>query len=244
MKRVVILIDGQNLFYALRGLDLYDRNVNWNKLFQSLLEPHDELLRVYWFRPQKLQDSHYTPEVLKKQIVYKHYHQYYSAYRKGEYFRIPESIMAGINEKFSIVERWLTEQRKRFISVELNYDQICLENSDIEIVKRGIVKINPYIREYIGEKGVDITLAVKMISLSVEKKCDKIILISGDYDYIEAINYVKNNMTKIHIVKIHKGNPPKNRNMSRDLSIMADKIIDIYEEELKNRFLKTAVTVS
>jgi uncharacterized LabA/DUF88 family protein len=50
---------------------------------------------------------------------------------------------------------------------------------------------------------VDIALAVKMISLSVENKCDKIILVRGDYDYADAINYVKNSITKIHLVTLH-----------------------------------------
>jgi uncharacterized LabA/DUF88 family protein len=118
------------------------------------------------------------------------------------------------------------------------YDQLCLDNNDIEIVKRGIVKVNPYTQEYTGEKGVDIALAVKMISLSIEKKCDKIILVSGDYDYAEAISYVKNNMTKVNIVKLHKGFPPKNRNMSRDLSVLADKIIDLFEADIKTNYLK------
>lgn len=113
-----------------------------------------------------------------------------------------------------------------------------MEYEDIEIVKTGVVKVNPYLLTYTGEKEVDISLAVKMISLSVEGKCDKIILISGDFDYAEAIKFVKNNMTKIHILKIHKGYPPKNRSVSRDLAILADKVIDVYESELREKFLK------
>ena len=45
-------------------------------------------------------------------------------------------------------------------------------------------------------------------------------------------------MTKVHIVKIHRGYPPRNKNMSRDLSVLADKIIDIYEADIKGQFLK------
>jgi uncharacterized LabA/DUF88 family protein len=105
-------------------------------------------------------------------------------------------------------------------------------------VKTGVVKVNPFIQEYVGEKGVDIALAVKMISLSVEKKCDKLILVSGDFDYAEAMKFVKNNMTKIHLVKLHKGIPPKNRSVSRDLAVLADKVIDVYESEIKSKFVK------
>lgn len=85
---------------------------------------------------------------------------------------------------------------------------------------------------------MDIALAVKMISLSVEKKCNKIILVSGDYDYAEAIKFVKNNMTKIHLVKFHKGFPPKNKSVSRDLAVLADKVIDVYESDLRSNYIK------
>ena len=50
----------------------------------------------------------------------------------------------------------MQEQRIGFSKIEYNYDQLCLDNSDIEIVKKGILKINPYLREYTGEKRVDI----------------------------------------------------------------------------------------
>jgi hypothetical protein len=48
-------------------------------------------------------------------------------------------------------------------------------------------------------------------------------------------------MTKLHLVKVHKGIPPKNRSVSRDLAILADKVIDIYELDLKVRFKKTVL---
>lgn len=51
-KRVVILIDGQNLFYGLKQLNIQERDIKWNDLFKSLLEPADEMIRAYWFRPQ------------------------------------------------------------------------------------------------------------------------------------------------------------------------------------------------
>ena len=77
-----------------------------------------------------------------------------------------------------------------------------------------------------------------MISLSLKNKCNKIILIRGDYDYAEAINYVKNNMTKVHIVKLHNGFPPKNKSMSRDLSVLPDKVLDLYEADIRSTYLR------
>lgn len=238
MKRVVILIDGQNLYYAIKNLKLIERNLQWASLFNALLEPNDELIRTYWFRPQRIYDGNLTNEMIKNQIIFKEFNGCYSKHKSGEYQAIDQAIRDKIEVRVKEINEWSSKQKQLFSNIEYSYDQLCLDNSDIEMVKRGIVKVNPFKQEYIGEKGVDISLAVKMIALSVERKCDKVILVSGDYDYAEAINYVKNNMTKVHIVKLHKGFPPKNKNTSRDLSVLADKVIDLYEEDIRNRFLK------
>lgn len=238
MKRVVILVDGQNLFYGLKDLGILEKNIKWNDFFKHLLEQDDELIRTYWFRPQKILDSFFTSSNIRNHIVYQEYHVHFNNF-KNDQSKIPQSILQDIENKAETAERWLKNEKTRFSQIEYNYDQLSLEFDDIEIVKTGVVKVNPYRQDYLGEKGVDIALAVKMITLSVEKNCDKIILLSGDYDYAEAIKYVKNHMTKIHIVKIHKGIPPKNKSVSRDLAVLADKVIDVYESELKNSFIKS-----
>jgi uncharacterized LabA/DUF88 family protein len=214
-----------------------EKEIIWNKLFASLLEPNDELIRTYWFRPQKVLDSHLTTNNIRNQICYKRYFNYISDYQSNR-SNVPQKIIQQIETEAGSVEDWLKQERTRFSQIEYNYDQIALEYGDIEFVKTGIVKVDPYKQVYIGEKGVDIALAVKMIALSVEKKCDKIILISGDYDYAEAIKFIKNNMTKIHLVKFHNGVPPKNKSVSRDLAVLADRVLDIYESDLKTNFLK------
>lgn len=242
MKKAVILIDGQNLFYSLKHLGLLEKDIDWNKFFSSLLENDDELIRTYWFRPQKIQYSSHGADSIRNQVIYKNYNGCYSHYKNKEEHKITKPILDKINAECIKVEKWLKDQKENFSNIEYIYDQLCLDNTDIEIIKTGIVKVNPYKEEYIGEKGVDIALAVRMLALSFEKKCDKIILMSGDYDYAEAIKYVKNNMTKIHIVKIHKGYPPQNRNMSRDLSVMADKVLDVYEAQIRSTFLRNIIT--
>lgn len=235
MKRVIILIDGQNLYYALRSIGCLEKEVSWTELFKSFLVADDELIRTYWFRPQRILDTYFTTANIKYQIINRKFNSYCKQFL-ADPKSLPPEIEAKVVEEIKKVEDWLRTEKTKFAQIEYNYDQLALEFDDIEIVKTGIVKVNPFLQEYVGEKGVDISLAVRMISLSVEKRCDKIVLISGDYDYAEAIRFVKNNMTKIHIVKIHKGYPPKNRNVSRDLAILADKVIDIYESEIKSSF--------
>ena len=45
-KKVVILIDGQNLFYGLKQLGLRELDIKWTELFNSMLEPADELILI------------------------------------------------------------------------------------------------------------------------------------------------------------------------------------------------------
>lgn len=239
-KKVVILIDGQNLYYHLQSLKLMEKDINWNLLFKSFIDDNDELVRAYWFRPQKILDGHLTPDLIRHNIVYAKYRPLLQRYKDKD-DTIGADTLKKIEDEAIAVEEWVREQKTRFSNIEYVYDQLCLDNTDIEIVKKGIVKVNPYLHTYTGEKGVDVALAVKMISLSVENKCDKIILISGDYDYAEAIKYVKNNMTKVNIVKLHKGFPPRNKNMSRDLSVLADKVIDLYEADIRSNYLRDIV---
>lgn len=237
MKKVIILVDGQNLYYGLKSMKLMERDIHWSNLFRSFLTDDDELIRSYWFRPQKILDTYYTHTNIVYQIIKNEFPQHLQKYCRDK-SRIPCSIEAAVNERVHTVEEWIKKEKSKFAAIEYNYDQMALEFEDIEIVKTGIVKINPFRQDYVGEKGVDISLAVKMISLSVESKCDKIILVSGDYDYAEAIKFVKNNMTKIHIIKFHNGEPPQNRNVSRDLAVLADHVIDVYETEIKRSYLK------
>lgn len=238
MKRVIILVDGQNLYYGLKNINLLERDIRWDDFFKSLLvNPEDEFIRAYWFRPQRILDTHYTAQNVRNTIVWKHFNEHLKDY-KTDKAKVPADVIAEIEKLAKQAEDWLRDEKRRFSQIEYNYDQLSLDYGDIEFVKAGVVKVNPYIREFIGEKGVDISLAVKMIALSVEEKCDKIILVSGDFDYGEAIKFVKNNMTKVHVVKLHAGYPPKNRSVSRDLAMLADKVIDVYESEIKCKFLK------
>ena len=238
MKKVVILVDGQNLYYSLQEMKILEKEVNWTSLFDSMIENDEELIRAYWFRPAKILDTYNTENNVRNSIVYKKYRNYLENYRNRDFGKIPQKVLDDVDNEYSKVYSWIKAQKDKFANLEYAYDQLCLVHNNIEMVKTGVVKLDPYKQIYIGEKGVDISLAVKMISLSVGKKCDKIILVSGDYDYSEAIRYVKDNMTKINVVKFHKGYPPRNRSMSRDLSVLADKVIDVYETDLKSTYKK------
>ena len=237
MKRVIILIDGQNLYHSLRNLGLRELDINWSKLLHDLLEAGDELVRTYWFRPEKIQDIFLHRKIVAKNLISEKYPK-----REEELLlnleNLPPEIELEIEHDLQERKLWLSQEKQKFSQVDYKYSQIENEYQDLEIYRSGILKIDPYTKQILTEKGVDIALAVKMIEFTLTGKCDKVILFSGDLDYAEAVKVVKDNMRKVHIVMMNKTETAKSFTMSKKLSFMADKVINIYEEDLRLKYKK------
>lgn len=173
MKRAVILIDGQNLYYTLKNLGLKEIEIDWSKFLNYLVDDEDEIVRTYWFRPEKIS---------------KHKLNYYiaRAYKtRNELDISPEELLEKATDFYNMaIENFENQSRK--------YDRLKSDYENIAIIKKGIIKVNPWRQLYIGEKGVDVTLVIYMIKLLDD--IDKVILISGDYDYSEALNYVRDKL--------------------------------------------------
>lgn len=236
MKKVVVLVDGQNVFHTLRDMKLSEIDVDWKVLLDGLLSEEDELIRTYWFRPERVHDSFYTEYNIKKYLLEKKLFNKELAEYHNRLNELPDEKQEKLSAEYERIKKWVEGFKEKFDSTTYKYDKLSLSYEDIEMVKIGILKIDPFNKVVLGEKGVDVALAVKMIELSVNGDCHKIILMSGDYDYAQAIRYSKSKMMKLHIVKFHKGIPPKNRGMSHDLSVMGDKVIDVFESELRSTF--------
>jgi len=238
-RRVIIATDGQNLYHQLRNIGYREADIDWKLFLNSLLAPDDTLIRTYWFRPQKLQEIYLNKsgvarqiidEDLEKGTITQSTHQQLMANIKN----LPPNLYSRVEKRHKTCRRWLSKEKQQFSQVDRKYSVIENEYDDLEIYRTGVLKVNPYTQERIGEKGVDVALSVKMVEFALTGKCDKIILVSGDLDYYEAIKTVKNNMVKVHIVKFHKGHPPKNTGTSKQLSQIADKVLNIYEKDLQN----------
>lgn len=234
MKKAVIIIDGQNLSYDLRAMQLKEKDVNWTKLFNDIVGTDSEFIRAYWFRPEKINGLITKQDVLESFIVKRLFNHVYKDYNTKGIDVIAPNVRKEIETKSNEVFDWVKEQQRKFEATEKAYDQLCLTHDNIEVVKSGVVRVDSISMEYLGEKGVDIAVAVKMIDLSIGGKCDKIILISGDYDYVEAIQYVKNNLIKFNVVSFLKANQPNST--AKGLSVITDKVIEITEADMKSKY--------
>lgn len=59
--------------------------------------------------------------------------------------------------------------------------------------------------EHITQKGVDVRFTIDLVSLATDKRIDKAILITGDSDFIPAIEYARNQNMKITVYYLQKG---------------------------------------
>lgn len=230
------MIDGQNLYHSLRNINLRELDINWTKLLQGLLDENDELVRTYWFRPEKLQDVYINKSQIAKTLILDRYPEEENLLRDLD--NLPLHISSEVEEIFRARKEWLSQEKQKFSQVDYKYSQIENEYEDLEIYRTGILKIDPYQQLILSEKGVDIALAVKMIEFTLTGKCDKIVLFSGDLDYAEAVKVVKNNMKKVHVAMIQKEDPQKTFAPTRKISFMADKVLYITEDDLKLKYRK------
>lgn len=79
-----------------------------------------------------------------------------------------------------------------------------------------------------GEKGVDVGLAVDMVSYA--SNYDAAVLVSGDADFVPAVFEVKRRLRWVYQFSLAKGVPPYIQYLSEDLKAFVDKFI--YVDEL------------
>ena len=99
------------------------------------------------------------------------------------------------------------------------------------------MQVDSAMRQYVGEKGVDLALATKMISSGRQNSGGRILLMSGDYDYGEAIDLARTNGTKVHVVKIHEDPPEGIKTLPRAPVVIGDKEINLYASWIRSGFL-------
>ncbi|HUU10833.1 MAG TPA: NYN domain-containing protein [Phycisphaerae bacterium] len=79
------------------------------------------------------------------------------------------------------------------------------------------------------EKGVDIAIAVDMLSMAFHNAYDTAVLVSGDGDFVKALNAVRDLGKHVEVACFHKAYHVKQA---------ADKVIELNEELLRSLWLK------
>lgn len=240
MKKLVVFIDGENLFYSFKSLELDIHNFKLDEFFRYILTLSDlnkddiELLRVYWYQIKGV--SHHD---IKYEILRNHIKKELQKDPARYPFNIDDLFRIGPDRKF-IVDitpemekriKWVNDQKQKISFQQEKFTKIALDYSRIEFVREGVLKVNPYAMEIKGEKGVDVSMAVDLIKKS--DYFDIAFIISGDADLAPAIKYIKDKLKLVYVVRFFKGVPPKTRGSSSSIREIADDVIDVYSSELE-----------
>lgn len=85
-------------------------------------------------------------------------------------------------------------------------EQMRWEITTYPLGRRSVTCINcGETHTYLAEKGVDVGLAIKMLTLGINKAYETAVLVSGDRDYLETVQFIKNLGLRVEVVSWKEG---------------------------------------
>lgn len=222
MNKAVIYIDGQNLSHRLRSMSLQEKDIKWDTLFNDILEPNYNLIRVYWYQAAKIYPWKWNSKSAHQNLPAGIQNiQDYQAKAEDAYKVEIDRLDKIHNEVYSRLEESFEKIEFRYVGV------LKIDPYDLRQDKNG----NFYAYRT-GEKGVDVGLAVDMVRHAPHY--DQAILISGDYDFVPAVQAVKDQLKSVRLVSFQVGTPPTTAGHARRLKGLCDTQHEIFESDLKN----------
>ena len=245
MFRTCIFVDGENFRHSV--CDLFEgefdkrqqlpRNARWAELFDWLVEKatdeEGQRVRTYWyvvqhldFYPYRLARLRNDREALKK--VLSEYEPYSQELEQlsGEQL---ERRMRTITDE---LEKKQERMRARFRGWNELYDGIAMKHEAVEFRRAGAITYRLFDGRMGREKGVDVKLAADLIVLS--DIYDVAVILSGDQDYVPAVQVVKDRGKKLVNVAFRTRDGKLLPGGARRLNQKTDYSLQVSYEELKS----------
>ena len=247
-KRVCVFADGENLRHsivdAFRDQRLFERHwylpgmADWAGFFDWIVNEVSgscgSRLRTYWyviddlaFWPFGLKDLNRQGRELKAREVLSKNRPF-----RSELSGLTEAQATGtVREK---IGELLEEQQKmssRLESWKHKQDEIARRHRSIEFRQAGVMSYNLFDRKLGREKAVDVKLACDMLML--RDIYDVAIIVSGDQDYVPAVEIVKDSGKEVFNVAFTKVNGDLIPGGARQLNIITDDSFAVPYPELK-----------
>ncbi|HOX58027.1 MAG TPA: NYN domain-containing protein [Verrucomicrobiota bacterium] len=224
LLKTVIYVDGQNLHYELENHGLLEKDVDWGKLFGYLTPERHRLVRGYWYQAARIAPWEWNPrhhpklcpagmELAAFQAAAEDYYRSETQRLEG----LHKAVFGRIEENFDAIEF-------RYVGV-LQVDPTRFWTDDSGKQRVG---------KRVGEKGVDVALAVDMVRHAAGY--DHAVLLSGDFDYVPAIQAVKDMLRRVTVVTLSGGAPTQGGRQARRLRSLCDNEVDVAVSDLKGRF--------
>jgi uncharacterized LabA/DUF88 family protein len=201
-------IDGSNLHNQLKSIGLLEKDIDWRAFFSAVLPDYD-LIRASWYHVSRLATHQWYPSLSRRYC--------------------PPDLEAGEFE--ARCRQWYDAESIRLQKLHDEvHSRIAIENDLVDYRYAGVLRVNPYTQERLEEKGVDVGLAVDMVTMV--DSYDVAVLVSGDYDFAEAIRFVKGHGRHVHLVTIEPGQPHDQRGQAWGLRVLVDLVTPMFETEL------------
>ena len=218
-RKAVLFVDGRYLHGALKRLQLQERDVNWDRFFEEITPDGHILIRSYWFYPARIARCDRRNYQRRNHDENNHYN--------GS----PESDAA---------DAWFSEQEGRHRKIREEVHPAIADSYDrIEFRYVGVLRVNATTQEYLGEKGVDVGMAVDLVSKS--KYFDTALMITGDQDMAPAVQQVKNELKQVVLVTIQPNSAAMQIHASRKLRVLADRLWVFDDADFHNKELGLTV---
>lgn len=212
MEKLVIFVDGSNYYHSLKKA-FNKTNVDFQKL-SDFLSSNYNLVKIYYYSAPLLWQE--NPKQYSKQQKY---------FEKLKQVKRLDLILGRLEKR----------KNAKLEQIKQKYN-LLLSNLDNNISKESIsqfYKIKDELESYSKygtkvEKGVDVNLAVDLVTLSYENKYDVAMVISNDGDFEPSVKKAQLYGKKVYNVKFPKCN-------AHHLSNICDK--SIYVSDISNFLL-------
>lgn len=184
MKKVIILIDGNNFYHNLKHMKIKPNNVDFKKLTDFIAKHFDlELQEIRYYNSM--------PTLRDGRNLYFSHLRFIDDLKK-----IP---------KFSVHTRKLQVHSNKEL---LKEKQDLIDSMDLcenckPIVEQNIFDAVSNIKK--KEKGIDIMLGIDLVESAIENIADSFIVVSGDADFVPAMKLAKKKGKDVFSVSLAKG---------------------------------------
>ena len=177
MKRVIIFIDGSNLYHGLKET-MVEFELDFEKFANYLCGSDRQLVNLYYYNAP-LKKQHGEEE-------YKAQQRFFSYLKRLPNFILRLGRLETRNSSFTLWE------------ILNGFNHSLVKEIVDKVGKKRLKKVKSEIN-WLVEKGVDVNLAVEMVALAYNNAYDVAILVSGDGDFAVAVRYVQGMKKKVEV---------------------------------------------
>lgn len=250
-RTACIFIDGENLRHSICDLftpeefqpsDYLPKHANWQEFFDYLVRDAnaDVRLRTYWYTVAEID---FWPYDLRKLLKSDQFSNLSSVIQKNEDYRKEIQAITDATKRqkriHAIGDELLSRRQQmldRFNGWQTVQNGIASKVESVEFRRAGSIRYDLFSKKLGNEKGVDVKLATDLLTL--KDIYDVAIILSGDGDYVPAVQAVKDSGKHVINVSFLKKSGGVLPGGARRLNQATDRVIELPHQITSQHFLQ------